>query len=65
VSSAKRNDLANSNAFGRSFIYKIKSSGPSIDPWGTPHFILLKDEQVYLNNPCHRPQVTALVIFFH
>jgi len=29
---------------GRSFIYKRKSRGPSIDPWGTPCVILPQSE---------------------
>ena len=30
--------------FAMSFIYKIKSSGPNIDHYGTPHFIFIYSE---------------------
>jgi hypothetical protein len=39
VSSA--NKMSPGNVFivgGRSFMYIMKSRGPKIDPWGTPHF---------------------------
>ena len=38
--------------FGRSLIYKIKRSGPKIEPWGTPYFILILDD-LTLSSPTY------------
>jgi len=38
VSSANR-VVSRLTEFGRSFMYMMKSSGPSMEPWGTPHSI--------------------------
>ena len=32
-------NLANSDELTTSLMYMIKSSGPRMDPWGTPHVI--------------------------
>ena len=37
VSSAKMINLANFDELTISLMYMIKSSGPRMDPWGTPH----------------------------
>jgi len=34
------------NTLARSFIYKRKSSGPSMDSWGTPHLTFLHLEKL-------------------
>jgi hypothetical protein len=34
------------NILARSFIYKRKSSGPNMDPWGTPHLTFLHLEKL-------------------
>jgi hypothetical protein len=39
VSSANIMKLASFEEFTMSFMYTIKSRGPKIEPWGTPHFI--------------------------
>ena len=33
---------------GRSFMYSKKSSGPSTDPWGTPHVMDFSSEEELL-----------------
>ena len=37
-----------STAYGISFIYNRKRSGPKMDPWGTPHGRFLTSEKVFL-----------------
>ena len=39
VSSAKMKNLGNFDELTMSLVYMIKSSGPRMDPWGTPHVI--------------------------
>ena len=39
VSSAKMNNLANFDELTLSLMYMIKSCGPRMDPWRTPHII--------------------------
>ena len=39
VSSAKSLVLPSGQQFGKSLINNIKNSGPSTEPWGTPHVI--------------------------
>ena len=39
VSSAKMKNVANFDELTISLMYMIKSSGPRMDPWGTPHVI--------------------------
>ena len=39
VSSAKMINLANVDELTISLMYMIKSSGPRMNPWGTPHVI--------------------------
>jgi hypothetical protein len=34
------------NTLARSFIYKRERSGPSMDPWGTPHLTLIHLEKL-------------------
>ena len=48
VSSANIPGVENSKQFGRSLMYKRKSSGPKIDPWGTPLLIILLSDIVLL-----------------
>jgi hypothetical protein len=44
--------LITSNIFDKSLIYIMNSSGPSMDPWGTPLFILAHFEFTFLlSNP--------------
>ena len=44
VSSAKRIGMKYSETWGKSLIYNKKSKGPRMDPWGTPHLILLRSD---------------------
>ena len=39
VVSSANNNVRNLDARGKSFIYKRKSRGPKMDPWGTPRVI--------------------------
>ena len=39
VSSANKIYVKDSEMLDKSLIYSINSKGPSIDPWGTPHYI--------------------------
>ena len=41
VSSAKSKGCVNLEALGRSLMYSMKNKGPKMEPWGTPHFIVL------------------------
>ena len=44
VSSAKRIGMKYSETWGKSLIYNKKNKGPRIDPWGTPHSIVLRSD---------------------
>ena len=48
VSSAKRINQSSLDMLVISFMYKTKSSGPSIDPLGTPHNTFILDEELLL-----------------
>ena len=57
VSSA---NILNSNffdEFGRSFIYKGNSKGPSVDPCGIPHVIFLKQTHSHVTLACHMKEI--------
>eukprot|EP00732_Lithocolla_globosa_P005911 Lithocolla_globosa_v1_NODE_6458_length_1084_cov_178.950437.p2 type:complete len:158 gc:universal NODE_6458_length_1084_cov_178.950437:581-1054(+) len=44
VSSANMYGVECSKQFGKSFMYKIKNKGPSMEPCGTPHVISIGSE---------------------
>ena len=48
VSSANKIILSNFDTPHMSFIHKINSSGPRIDPCGTPHLIFFSSELLLL-----------------
>ena len=48
MSYASRIGFRISDIFSISFIYKIKSNGPNIDPCGTPHVIVIYFESALL-----------------
>ena len=50
MSSAKSIGFIISETFSMSFIYKMKSNGPNMDPCGTPQEISLHSDSVLLNN---------------
>ena len=48
VSSTKSIGIKRLETEGKSFIWIKNSKGPSIKPWGTPHFIALKSDSCLL-----------------
>ena len=50
MSSANNIGFRISDTFSISFIYKIKSNEPNIDPCGTPHVIVIYFESARLYN---------------
>ena len=48
VSSANKMILRNVDTSHKSFMYKINSIGPMIDPYGTPHLIFFSSEIMLL-----------------
>ena len=56
VSSANKNGIITLHSFGKSFISIRNNNGPNVDPWGTPHLILVGNFTPVYVTYCDRPE---------